>query len=301
MEEIIKETKSGSKIHLYNYNDVKNPKAAILIVHGASEHFGRYHDFAKFLIKNDYNVIGFDILGHGKSAETYDYIYFKNNEADESVALALDFLKDTYPKTQHFLLGHSMGSFIARKILIDYKDDFSKAIISGTTYMGGFITSFGMFICNILKLFHNDLYISKFLSNISMDSMPNKMLKDHMINSKDEWITHDEKIVKYYKEAKDCGQPFTVNAYKQMYKWINYVCKKKNIKKANLNTPLLFINGLDDALSNYGNDVRKLVKIFYNIGYKDISHIEYANMRHEVLNEIDNEKVYQDIINFLVK
>jgi len=36
------------------------------------------------------------------------------------------------------------------------------------------------------------------------------------------------------------------------------------------------------------------------IGYKNITKIVYPKMKHEVLNEIGKEKVYEDVKNFLL-
>src|SRR4051812_48110748 len=42
-------------------------KGTILLVHGYSEHSGRYFHFAKFLVQHGFDVITFDLPGHGRS------------------------------------------------------------------------------------------------------------------------------------------------------------------------------------------------------------------------------------------
>ena len=38
-----------------------------------------------------------------------------------------------------------------------------------------------------------------------------------------------------------------------------------------------------------------------NLGYKNISSDLYENMSHEILNEIENKKVYEDILNWIIE
>ena len=86
-----------------------------------------------------------------------------------------------------------------------------------------------------------------------------------------------------------------------MFRWVKYSCNNKNIDMGNKETPILFIYGDKDVISNYGKTAHQAVEIYKNLGYKNIYEIVYENMRHEILNETNNEKVYNDIINFIKK
>ena len=77
--------------------------------------------------------------------------------------------------------------------------------------------------------------------------------------------------------------------------------KYKKYKDINKDTPILLISGKDDpctgSFKGREDSKSKLVKA----GYKDISVITYENMRHEILNEKDKEKVMKDILEFFEK
>jgi alpha-beta hydrolase superfamily lysophospholipase len=98
-----------------------------------------------------------------------------------------------------------------------------------------------------------------------------------------------------------CGQPFTVSANRDMFSWMAFVDKLANINQGNKEMPIYFMSGANDPLSNYGVQVTKLVHIFQNLGYKNITCKLYDNDRHEVLNELDNQTAYQDILTFIKK
>lgn len=299
MEKIIKKTSKGNDVTIYVYNSLPNPKAVVQIVHGASEHLTRYEDFISFLNDNNFICVGGDILGHGESTHAdKNYIYFEKNEAYESVTMVKDYIQATYPDLPLYLLGHSMGSFLARKLLIDYPNDYRKGIISGTTTMPVFLTGAAVFLGHITRLFRGKKGISPLLSELGMNGLPKKMIKAGLLGDGELWITHREDIAKYYQESPICGEDFTVAAYQGMFSWIDFVSKKKNVEKGNKETPILFIAGMDDPLSNFGKDIKTTVDMYKQCGYSYTEVCLYENMRHEVLNEIENKLVYNDCVQF---
>ncbi|MGE4379116.1 MAG: alpha/beta hydrolase, partial [Candidatus Izemoplasmatales bacterium] len=60
-------------------------------------------------------------------------------------------------------------------------------------------------------------------------------------------------------------------------------------------------SGGHDALSNYGEQIKILVNKMKTIGYKDVNFKIYPEARHEVLNELNKEEVYQDVLSFFNK
>ena len=73
----------------------------------------------------------------------------------------------------------------------------------------------------------------------------------------------------------------------------------KLYQKKNLNLPIYFIAGKDDPVivsEEKWNEAQNFLK---NIGYQDIQNKLYENMRHEILNEKENQKVYEDILKWM--
>jgi alpha-beta hydrolase superfamily lysophospholipase len=295
----------GNVLHLYLYSTDKKPaKGVIHLIHGASEHFARYGLFAEFLNKSGYEVVGIDFLGHGLSTSTNRYVHYADQGgsqlAYEGITLVQEYIKKRYPSLPVYLLGHSMGSFLARKAMIQTPNLYKKAIFSGTTYMPPFVSKGGMFLCKVIKRFHGPLHISPTIQNMAIDANPRKMRKDKIIGSRNaEWLTKDEAIQHYYESSPMCGQPFSVQANYDMFQWIDYVNHKKNIMKGNLESPIFFISGQNDSLGGYGKAVNKLANVYESIGYKHIKVKIYPHDRHEILNETDKEVVWKDVLSFI--
>ncbi len=304
MEQIICKDSQNNDIHIYLYSTSVTPvKGIVQIVHGASEHFARYGVFADFLNKYGYHVIGCDILGHGLSTPTHDYVHFADKKGDqialESVWLVKNYITENFPELPVYLLGHSMGSFIARYLLLKEPAFYNKAVISGTTQTPAMVVIGGSTLCNVIRLFKGPKYVSPMIQKMAIDANPAKMFKDGIIKErKEEWLTKNVEIQNYYASSPMCGQPFTVSANADMFKWMRYIDQSKHIKQGHLDCPIFFIAGKNDPLSNYGEAVLALSERFKRLGYRRIQTKLYEDDRHEVLNETDNGKVYRDVLNF---
>lgn len=55
----------GKELTIYVWDEVESPKAVLQLSHGMCENLGRYDDFARFMNKHGYIVIGDDHRGYG--------------------------------------------------------------------------------------------------------------------------------------------------------------------------------------------------------------------------------------------
>lgn len=304
MEKIVLKDYQDNSIHIYIYKPKGEIKGVVHIIHGASEHFARYGLFCEFLSKHGYLAIGSDLLGHGLSTKTLDYVHFADKDGDilayESVLLVKEYIEENYKDKDKFVLGHSMGSFLARKLIIDFPDSYKKAIISGTAFTPQIVVSMGSLLIKFIKIFKGPKYISKLIQNMAIDANPRKMRKDGIISGIDEeWLTRDKEIQQYYHNSKMCGQPFTIQANLDMFKWMSFVNKKGNMNEGNKEMPIYLMSGDKDPLSNYGKDIKTLFETMKSLGYKNISMKLYPDCRHESLNELIKDEVYQDVLKFI--
>ena len=64
--------------------------------------------------------------------------------------------------------------------------------------------------------------------------------------------------------------------------------------------PILIAVGSDDPVSNKSVLATKLYN-FYNQKGMNVEYKVYENDRHEILNETNNQEVYEDFLNFINK
>ena len=94
-------------------------RAVLQISHGVAEHILRYEPFAAYLTERGFAVVGHDHLGHGASvAEGAPRLYFGPKGSWDWVVEDLYTRRclagKRFPGVPYLLLGHSMGSFLAR-------------------------------------------------------------------------------------------------------------------------------------------------------------------------------------------
>lgn len=109
---------------------VEQPKAVVGLIHGFTEHIGRYIHVAEFLDENGFAVAAYDLPGHGNTPGKRGHIASYNLLLD-SVQILLDFIKGQYPNLPVFLFGHSMGGNILANFLIRRKPNIRAAVLQG--------------------------------------------------------------------------------------------------------------------------------------------------------------------------
>ena len=126
-----------TQIHAICWEPDEKPSAVLQISHGMVEYIDRYDEFAAFLTRQGYVVVGNDHLGHGKSVQDDSWLgYFAEKEGNKVVLRDIHRLRlmtqKRFPDVPYFILGHSMGSFIARNYLCRYGSGIDGAVIAGT-------------------------------------------------------------------------------------------------------------------------------------------------------------------------
>ena len=168
--EILKQ--NGQNIALYSWLPASGePRAVVQLSHGMCEYAERYEHLADFLCARGIALIGHDHPGHGHSAASPDELGFIAEKDGAAVLVAVLrtvnlLIRERFPETPLFLLGHSMGSFIARDYITRWGKELTGAVICGTAGPNP-AASAGIFIANALIRLKGSHHRSKFLYSIS--------------------------------------------------------------------------------------------------------------------------------------
>lgn len=278
----------------------EKPKAVVQLVHGMCEYIGRYDAFARFLAEKGMAVIGNDHLGHGKSAGTAGELgFFAKKDGYALVVEDVHSITVTaqkkWPDTPIFMLGHSMGSFIAQAYLGKYGSELSGAVISGT---GGPnpILGAAMLIVNTTALFRGEHYRSAFIDNLAFGSYCKRIPDSH---SAKDWISSDREIVNKYTRDPYCMYTFTASAFRDLFRMIKASTDKALPERIPKQLPILYIAGTEDPVGDYGKGPRIMADRMKNAGIEDVELKLYEGMRHETLNEVGKQQVYDDVLGFI--
>ena len=291
-------SKGAGTIHGCRWTPEQPPVAVVQIIHGIAEYVERYDDFARYLNRLGFLVVAEDHMGHGKSINGEGIQGYFHGGWFTAVEDSYQLLQDTrkeFPDLPYVLFGHSMGSFMARTILEKYPDSgISAAVICGTGWQPKAVLNTGIGVCRMVCKQQGEKKPSKILEKLVFSNYNKKV--EHPRTPYD-WLTRDSGIVDRYLADPFCGFTPTGGLMRELLTGIRY--EQENLSAMKKDLPVLFIAGGDDPVGNYGKGVLRSAEAFRKAGMLDVSCKIYPLGRHEILNEINWEEVYQDISSWL--
>lgn len=290
-----------TKIHAMMWLPEGEIKGILQIAHGMLEFIERYDEFARYMNEQGILVVGNDHLGHGASiCSTRDYGYFEEKNGNKVLLSDMRELQritqEKYPDLPYFLLGHSMGSFLARQYITMHGNWLDGVIICGTGWHSRTEATAGMLLCQVVGKIKGWRYRSRTITKVVMGSFNKKI---EPCRTPEDWISRDEAVVDKYRSDTRTRFTFTVNGYYNLMYSLRAMTDQKNLIKIPRNLPVFFIAGENDPVGNYGLGVKKSVLSFKNAGIKRVDCKLYPNDRHEILNEPDRYMVYADVWNWI--
>lgn len=276
-------------------------KAIIQICHGMAEHIDRYLDFMTFLSDNGYTVIGYDQRGHGKTAGTIENCGYMDDSNNIDVLVndvhkVIIYMKDNYPNQKIYLFGHSMGSFVSQRYAELYNNEIDGLILSGSSLNDNLFIKLGNILASIITKIKGRKYISKLINNLSLGSY-NKKFKPNKTSV--DWLSRNDENNLNYEKDEFCGKIFSVSFFKDLTN--TFLLISKDIELIDNSLPIYIMSGDNDPVGNYGKGTTLLFTKLKAIGVQDLTLKLYKDGRHEMLNEINKEEVYKNILDWLKK
>ncbi len=281
------------------------PVATVLqIAHGVSEFILRYEPFAEWLTERGFAVVGHDHLGHGDSvAPGAPRLYFGPAGSWNAVVKDIHTLRmlagEMFPGVPYFLLGHSMGSFMARTILCKYpQSGIAGAIISGTGWQPTFAMPMLVKLMELICKKGDETHPNEKLQQMIFGGY-NSKIKNARTGS--DWLTRDEKTVDAYVAHPLCGFTPSSGLFRDMMVGIRYIQQPKNLDAMKKDLPVFFVSGDKDPVGSYGKGVEQACAAFKKHGMQDVTIRLYPEGRHEMLNELNKDEVYEDLLNWILE
>ena len=274
------------------------PRAVLQLTHGMCEYIERYEEFAKFLTARGVIFCGADHLGHGASVSSPDdFGYFGGsyeNLIDDQEQLRV-IMRKRYRSLPYIMLGHSMGSFVARAYIAKYKSALDGVIICGTAGSKKNV-GVGIFLSGLISKIRGGRHRSKLLHRAATSGYNSRFSSE-----KDErsWLSKSEDIRRRYDKDEKCNFMFTAEGYNELLRLIRGVTGEEWAKSVPQGLPTLLISGTDDPVGNYGKGIAEVEEWLCNAELYEIRVKMYPGCRHELLNEPESGEISEDILKWI--
>lgn len=269
------------------------------IFHGMAEHMGRYDVFVESLNQQGYDVIRHNHRGHGKDINEKTRGHF--DSVAQVASDAYEIAQTLYPERRnmpYIVLGHSMGSIIARKYVEMFPDIAQGLILTGTGQFPKIKVKLAAAALKLITIVLGKRTRLKWLNRLAFKPF-NRRIKE--IRTENDWLsTKREEVDKY------CADPysgFSVSnqvIYSTLHEML-VTSSPKEIKKMNADLPVLLISGKEDAFGDYGKGIRRLGVMLKKNGVKHITVQLYRNKRHEILFEDDYVHTWNNMYDWIKK
>ena len=280
---------SNRKINLY-HNQIEGAIANVIIVHGASEYIDRYNKISSYLNDNMINTFGYNQISHGEYIDNNrKNIFFSEENADK---LLVKNLEDIVKKVTNinslpiYIIGHSMGSLVARAFAINNNYQVKGIVLSGTLNPPIITINSGLRFAKIITKINGKKNVSKLLNNLAFGNIAQR-------------LSYNKKNINVYLKDSKCGAKFSNQAIIDLLALTKYVCNYKNIKNM-LKTNYLVISGDNDKFSNNSKQLTSLIKIMKKSEH-NVDYMIFKKMKHEIFNEDEYLKVFVTIKEFIDK
>ena len=275
-------------------------KAFLQILHGMAEHSDRYARFAEYLNKLGFAVFAADHRGHGATASEDELGWFAESDgwnriADDAFELA-NYITSQYGVNTTFLLGHSMGSFLARTVMVQRPDFYTGVIIMGTGCGKGIVGKIGKLLCKREIRKNGSKSPGITMNKLSFGSY-NKQFEPTATDF--DWLSRDAKEVEKYVKDDKCGFLCSNGFFYDLLTGVEFANSRANAEKLPKDLPLLIISGEMDPVGDFGRGVRKVYDLYTGAGVVDVTLKLIPGARHEIINETNRKEVYEILANWL--
>lgn len=301
-------TGDGATVATYTWlPEGARPRAFVQIAHGAAEHGLRYDRFARFLTAHGYGVIASDHRGHGATAASTGGFGVTDDAepgtVDAWVAIVEDLkaigdqVRALNPDVPFVLLGHSLGSLLAREYAQRHADDLVGLILSGTF--------------RSLPGADNEGSIAALEEEVARAgrAAPSSYVTDLFASFNDpyphrtgfEWLSRDEAEVDAYVADERCGFPFATGLTLDWVRAVRRINDPANLARIPADLPIHVAVGTEDPCNQRMTLVHELLEDFRYAGVTDLTWRGYEGARHEILNETNRDEVQADLLGWLDK
>jgi alpha-beta hydrolase superfamily lysophospholipase len=286
----------GSRVRYRRWLPAGDVRATVQLVHGASEHSGRYGRFATALTARGFGVWAMDLRGHGRTAESTGIGRFGGGLGVDTVLDDVDGLHlvidEQHSGVPRVLLGASMGSIIALASAERRGRDLAGLILSGPVGVAP------QLVDTVTAL---EEAVAAGAEDNALDALGAFNEKFEPARTRYDWLSRDPAEVDKYVTDPLSGDemPLTVAYAAGVFALAVRAATPEAVATLPDGLPVLLLSGQHDPVGGENAvQVTALAQLFTERGLPVEQHV-YPDARHEVFNETNRDEVVADLLAWL--
>ena len=274
------------------------PKAVIQLAHGVCGCKERFMPMMEYMADKGVACVAGDHRGHGfsvKSQEDLGYMYEGGYMAlVDDMRVITEWIHDTFPAAPIYLVGHSMGSMAAR-IYAKYDDSaIDGLILTGSPSWNPFSV-----VGKMLSGFMCGIGLSHYRMSLVQRMTSFRYNRHFASEGRQAWTCSDPQVRQSFSDNPRCDFFLTANGSYNLMCMMGETYSDDRWAVSNPSLPIFFISGTDDPTMGSERKFHEAAQNICDRGYIDVTSALYPGTRHEVLNEIGKEEVWDDILDFM--
>lgn len=275
-----------NQLHAIIFKPESKPVKILHIIHGMTEHMGRYEKFAEKMTDVGIMVVGFDLRGHGKNDGDKTCASFGENgwqASLEDIHIFYELMKQQYSDLPYYMLGFSLGSFLLREYLNIYSyDRINGAIIMGTGCQPVLVLNMIMKIVEkeIRKVGYNQT--TPLIQNLSFGQYNKKFKPNRTVS---DWLCSDIHQLDDYISDELCRKDISAGLFYDLLSSMKRTGNKAAYTCWNKYMPVLLISGKNDPV---GDMTKGIMTVYQTMKKADINYLRIEvidKARHDLLHE----------------
>lgn len=271
----------------------------IHVVHGMTEHIGRYRQFAETMTKNGIAVAGFDLRGHGKNAgdpvcasfaygetaDASDYGWYRSLEDIKRQKIEI---RMHCPEAKYYLMGFSLGSFLVRDYMNEIPmNKIDGIILMGTGHQPPIITNTMKAIAHIEIGRAEPHGTTETIRKLAFDTYNKKFEPRRTMF---DWLCSDEKARYEYIDDPLLRKDIAADLFYEMMACMSRVNRISTYNGENdlSTTPILLMSGENDAVSDMGKSIKTIARQMERAGLTNVTTEIIPGARHDILHEYES-------------
>ena len=275
------------------------PRGIVHVLHGMAEHARRYDRFAGELADAGYVVVAHDHRGHGHtSPESLGHLADEDGWAllvDDTLRIGAA-ARAEHPGVPYVLLGHSMGSLVARTLVLDHSDDVDGLVLLGTAADPGPVVRLaGLGLARLLTRLQGPRRPSRIMDKLTFGSF-NAPFEGR---TRFDWISADPEAVDDYVADPLCGFVCSNRFFVDLLTGTGDVNDRRRIAGIRPELPVLLASGDQDPVGDRGAGVSDTAAAYRRVGLRDVTTRLYKGVRHDILAGAEHDELVADLLAWL--